>query len=462
MPMNREQRDPGGRPGDGRWRTRRRLLAPGGAAGVALLAGACAAAGGGAEERAAPGAPGSAPATVTLMSRSAEEEAFTRRAAEFGAAHPRVRLEYQALPGAYPEVVRTNAAAGTLADAIYLQNLLFEGLVVSGDLLPVDALVRRDKVDLGQWYETGIKGFTLEGKLYGLPARGQIQDCYLYFNRDAFGRAGVREPDDRWTLDELVTAADRLTLRGQEVYGYATTWGSFQHAIAAVRRFGGDVLSPDGRRSLLDRPEALQAMQWQWDLWHRRQVALPRAGTPADFGAGTVAMLGMMLAGQRSAVRAAVKESFKWTMVLLPTGPTGKLGADTSLAPVSLNARSKALDQSWQVARWFTDKETGVALALQKSGSNTPGMRKDVYCDERVLADPDYPREMLERVCRAMDLAPTVPYSVPHNFRQPEVEAVMQRHLNAFLANEVAPGAAVMRTFHTDLQTVLDLPRAGG
>jgi ABC-type glycerol-3-phosphate transport system substrate-binding protein len=169
-----------------------------------------------------------------------------------------------------------------------------------------------------------------------------------------------------------------------------------------------------------------------------------------------------MLAGQRSAVRAAVKDSFKWTMVLLPKGPTGKVGADTSLAPVSLNARSKAPDQSWQVARWFTDRETGVALALQKTGSNTPGMRKDVYCDERVLADPDYPREMLERVCRAMDLAPTVPYSVPHNFRQPEVEAVMQRHLNAFLANEVAPGAAVMRTFHAELQSALDLPRVGG
>jgi hypothetical protein len=38
----------------------------------------------------------------------------------------------------------------------------------------------------------------------------------------------------------------------------------------------------------------------------------------------------------------------------------------------------------------------------------------------------------------------------------------MQRHLNAFLANEAAPGAAVKRTFHADLQTVLDQPRAGG
>jgi ABC-type glycerol-3-phosphate transport system substrate-binding protein len=399
---------------------------------------------------------------VTFISRVAEQEAFTRRVAEFEAQHPRIRLDYQALPGAYPEVIRANAAAGTLADVIYLQNLVFEGLAVAGELQPIDALVRRDKVDLGQWYASGIKGFTLDGKLFGLPARGQIQNCYLYYNRDAFGKVGLREPDDRWTLDDLVGAAEKLTVRGQDAYGYATQWGAFQHAVAATRRFGGDVLTPDGKRSMLDRPEALQAMQWHWDLWHRRQVALPKAAGPADFGAGGVPMLGMMLAGQRSAIRAAAKDGFAWTMVLLPKGPTGALGADTSIAPVSLNARTGVADQSWQVVKWFTDHETGVALALQKTGSNTPGMRKDVYCDERILADPDYPREMMERVCRAMDLAPTVPYSVPHNFRQPQVDEVMQRHLNAFLANEAAPSAAVMRTFHADLQAVLDQPRAGG
>jgi hypothetical protein len=89
-------------------------------------------------------------------------------------------------------------------------------------------------------------------------------------------------------------------------------------------------------------------------------------------------------------------------------------------------------------------------------------MRKDVYCDERVLADPDYPREMLERVCKAMDQAGTVPYSVPWNYRQPDVEAVVKKHLDGFLNNTATPSAATMRAFHTELQAVLDQPRTGG
>jgi ABC-type glycerol-3-phosphate transport system substrate-binding protein len=276
-------------------------------------------------------------------------------------------LEYAALTGDYLQVMRTHAAAGTLADVVYMQNLLFEGLAVGGSLQPVDRLVARDRLDLKQWYDSGITGLRLDGKLFGLPARGQIQNCYLYYNQDDFRRAGIKEPDDDWKLDDLVSAADRLTSAGENRFGYGTQWGTFQNATAALRRWGGDLLSLDGKTSLLDRPEALQAMQWHWDLWHRRQVMLPKSVAPADFGNRAVAMAGQMLAGARSNVRNAVKDAFRWGMVMMPRGPTGTIGADASIAPVSLNTRTKAVDQDWLVVQWFTDKETGVG----------PGLRRD-------------------------------------------------------------------------------------
>jgi ABC-type glycerol-3-phosphate transport system substrate-binding protein len=434
-------------------------LRAGGTLGVALLA-ACGAPGQSSGGEGA--AQSAAPVTVTFFSRTAEQEAFDKRVEQFHTQYPKIKLDYAALTGDYPQVIRTHAAAGTLADVLYLQNLVFEGLAATGGLRPIDDLVKRDKVNLAQWYESGIKGFTIDGKLFGLPARGQIQHCYMYYNKDAFARAGIREPDDRWTLDDLVSAADKLTVRGEERFGYGTMWSNFQRGIAATRRFGGELLSADGKKSLVDSPQALQAMQWHWDLWHRRLSAQPKSSAPADFGEGKVAILGMMLAGQRSNVKAAVKDAFQWDMVLMPKGPTGRLGADTSIAPVTLNSKAKAEDQGFQVVKWFTDKETGIALALQKMGSNTPGMRKDVYCDERVVNDPEYPRAMLERVCKAMDLAPTAPYVVAWNYRQPEVDAVAKKHMDAFMNNTTTPSAAAMKAFSTELQAVLDLPRAGG
>jgi ABC-type glycerol-3-phosphate transport system substrate-binding protein len=430
------------------------ILAAGGVAAAACGTGGDGGAGGSSAAKSA------APAKVSLYSRTNEQEAFTERAAALKQQHPTIDLEYSPLPGDYPQVIRTHAAAGTLADVLYLQNLVFEGLAVAGNLQPIDALIKRDKVDVRQWWEAGVKAFAFAGKQMGLPARGQIQHCWLYYNKDAFARAGLREPTDTWTLDDLASAAERLTVRGSDEFGYGTMWGNFQRAIAATRRFGGELLSPDGKKSLVDSPQALQAMQWHWELWHRRQVAQPKSSGPADFGQGKVAMLGQMLAGQRGEVRNAVKDAFKWDMVLMPKGPTGKIGADTSLAPVTLNAKARSVDAGWTVLQWFTNKETGVALALQKTGSNTPGMRRDVYCDERVLTDPIFPRAMLERVCKAMEnYAAGIQYVVPANFRQTEVDQVAKRHVDAFLENSVAPNPATMRAFHSELQAVLDQPR---
>ncbi len=433
--------------------TRRTLVLS--AAGGAVVA-ACGEGG----TNASPAAKSAAPAKVSLYSRPNEQDAFTERTAALKQQHPTIDLEYSPLPGDYPQVIRTHAAAGTLADVLYLQNLVFESLAVAGNLQQIDTLIKRDKVDVRQWWEAGVKAFAFDGKQMGLPARGQIQHCWLYYNKDAFERAGVREPAETWTLDDLMSAADKLTMRGSDQYGYGTMWGNFQRAIAAARRFGGDLLSADGKRAMVDTQQALQAMQWHWDLWHRRQVAQPKSSGPADFGQGKVAMLGQMLAGQRGEVRTAVNDGFKWDMVLMPKGPTGKIGADTSLAPVTLNAKARSVDASWIVQQWFTNKETGVALALQKTGSNTPGMRRDVYCDERVLTDPLYPRATLDRVCKAMEAhAASIQYVVPANFRQNEVDQLAKRHIDAFLANSAAPNPATMKAFHTELQAVLDQPR---
>jgi hypothetical protein len=108
---------------------------------------------------------------VTLFSRVDEEEAFKARAAQLRQQRPHIELEYSALPGAYPEVIRAHAAAGTLSDAVYLSNLLFEGLALAGTLQPIDALLKRDRIDLRQWYESGIKVFVLDVKQTGWVIR---------------------------------------------------------------------------------------------------------------------------------------------------------------------------------------------------------------------------------------------------------------------------------------------------
>jgi hypothetical protein len=132
------------------------------------------------------------------------------------------------------------------------------------------------------------------------------------------------EPDDRWTLDTLA-AADVLTSRAEGRFGFGTQWTTYQNLTAAIRCWGGELISLDGKQSMVDRPEALQAMQWHWELWHRRQTMLPKSIGPADFGASAIAMGGQMLAGACSNVKNAVKDGFRWSMVMMPNGCRGAI-----------------------------------------------------------------------------------------------------------------------------------------
>jgi ABC-type glycerol-3-phosphate transport system substrate-binding protein len=252
-----------------------------------------------------------------------------------------------------------------------------------------------------------------------------------------------------------------LLARTSEAESFTRRAAQLQERYPRIRRFGGELLSADGKRCLADTPQALAAMEWHWDLWHRRRLMNPEPSTGPDFGGGKNAMAGSEQGGNRAAYHNAVKGAFRWSLVQMPKGPTGKLGADLSLDPMSLNARTAVVDQAWTVLQWFTDRETGVALTQQtaSSASTTPGMRHDVYCDERVLTDPNATREVMERFCKAMDAATSNTYIFPGNFRVTELDEVVIRHLNAFRDNTAAPSAATMRAFTAELQAVLDLPR---
>jgi ABC-type glycerol-3-phosphate transport system substrate-binding protein len=231
----------------------------------------------------------------------------------------------------------------------------------------------------------------------------------------------------------------------------------------------GDTSGAPVRVTLISRTSEQEAFEKRTAALMERypKITLEYRPLGGDYGqvirtnqaAGTLAMGGGLLAGNRANVRTAVQNNFRWSMVAMPKGPTGKFGAILTVAPIGMNKQTKAADQAWQVLKWFTDRETGVALGLQATGSATPAARKDVYCDERLLNDPAFSRDMLERVCKIMDQAASTPYTIPWNFRQTDVDAVVSRHVDAFRENRAAPNPATMRTFTAELQDVLDQPR---
>ena len=72
-------------------------------------------------------------------------------------------------------------------------------------------MVARDKLDLKGWFPEMIEIMKIDGKLFGLPFKGQVLNAGFYYNVSLFQTRGRALPNENWTLDDLIKAAQQLT-----------------------------------------------------------------------------------------------------------------------------------------------------------------------------------------------------------------------------------------------------------
>jgi len=127
---------------------------------------------------------------------------------------------------------------------------------------------------------------TYNGQLYGLNMLGGCQ--LIYYNKNLFRQAGLPDPyqlylHGEWTMDKFVEIAERLTKN--DSHGNPIQFGcNMPYPWYPVWAFGGEFLSPDYKRCLLDTPQAIRGLQWMKDLrWKYHVSPTPAEGNMSAF-----------------------------------------------------------------------------------------------------------------------------------------------------------------------------------
>ena len=440
--------------------TRRAWLvgAPQAGALVALALGACS------REPAAGGRLPTAPITLRVSSAANEmgEMAATRYPA-FTAQHPTVKVVFEDTPD-YSSKLIVLAAAEGLGDLamIYLSSGAYHYLAPNGVLVDTTPLATRDKYDLKQFYAVAIDAIRINKNLYGLPFKAQNANTGLFWNVETFEARGLKQPTPDWTYSDLADAAGKLTKREgttTSAYGIACNWRSYTTMSAVLRPWGGDVLSPDGKKVVLDQAAAQQALSYHYDLVLKQQSAMipPQiSDTVAAFTKGEAAMLARALVGNAGLIIQATQGRMRWNMVRMPKGPTGRRGGLMLPSTMSITGASKQPDWAWELCKWTCDKEAGVALAMQVQGSSTPGARPDVYNDPRLTNRPGYPAGYSEEQRGAM--AEPEPFVTPWNFTVNDLNMALGTELDKITKGEVPLSATSLQAAAKQLQVILDRP----
>jgi ABC-type glycerol-3-phosphate transport system substrate-binding protein len=411
-------------------------------------------------------APGAARATLTAYMRDSEQEAFTKRSEEWNKLHPAAQVSFESLTGGYYAVLKTRVAGGQYADVYYAHtsNMAYQNFANGGTALPIDDMIATNKVDLSQWYPQGIAALKLNGKMYGLPVRGQVSWLFIYYNSDLFRKNGADLPNAEWTLDDLVNAARKLTSRSGDsvdLWGMAgTPTRSYEGACAHVRRWNGEFWDPPngpGTVCTLDSDQAVTAYQWTWNLMFKdKSMAPPSVDPPKTWGKNQLAMAIERLAGERATYAQNANKQFDWGMQVMPKGPTGRRGGFLSTDTLQVARASKAPTQAFELLLWYTNKDSGIAAALQSKGSLTPGFRPDVYCSPELLNDPRFPREAMQANCDNASISES--YTYPANYRIDEINQLISQYETPLWDGKQEPTASYMKQYAGAISKTAALP----
>jgi multiple sugar transport system substrate-binding protein len=209
------------------------------------------------------------------------DQAYQDFIAQFQEANPNITVEALETPPDFDTQVLVDLTAGTAPDLWNADQSSLARLIETGHLL-----------DMRQCFEV-VPDLTAErffpsvlgiheregGAIYGVP--NGFTPMVIYYNPEAFERAGVEPPTSDWTWEEFLDVAQRLTLdaEGRNAqdpdfdrenvvqYGLRVRQFLFEN-IPFIWAAGGDVISPDGTTTdgYLNSPETIRAIEFLRDM----------------------------------------------------------------------------------------------------------------------------------------------------------------------------------------------------
>ncbi len=218
---------------------------------------------------------------------------------QFNAEHPGIKVRMQIIPwGTYYDKVTLGLAYGGAPDVFVLHCDALPRYADSSSLSCLNDLVAQGDLTADDFTTRPWQASQWKGKQYAIPL-----DCHpqgLYYNVDLFKKAGIVDEHGNAkppsNLQEFLHAAKKLTVDRNgdgrpDQWGFVFTWMRTNY-VTFLSQHGGSWLSEDCRRSTLNAPESLAALNLMTDLVDKYKVAPRPEGQDAwiGFQTGKVAM----------------------------------------------------------------------------------------------------------------------------------------------------------------------------
>ncbi len=297
--------------------------------------------------------------------------------AAFEAANPGVKITLESVPQDYGTKLLAQFASGSAPDVFQ---------VGDGDVAKYQS--QGAVADLGP-YISGKNGFNIDDLYPAVAAFGQVagstyyltkdySPLVLYYNKDQFEKAGVAVPSDKWTWDDLVAAAKKLTVDASgndatsdkfdaaniQRWGIQlpNSWGDTaweRGILPMIYQNGGSQVSADGKTTtgFMNSDANVAALQWYVDLFKKYHVSPTKTDIAAFsgvdlFATGQVSMMWTGIWPMNGYITGDSALKFPFGANILPAGPKGNANA-LCWAGFGLNSGSQNKDAAWAFLKYI-------------------------------------------------------------------------------------------------------------
>ncbi|MCZ8511534.1 ABC transporter substrate-binding protein [Paenibacillus filicis] len=342
------------------------------------------------------------------------------------------------------EKLQAAVVAGSVPDVAQLNTRVWPAFAQNGALLPLDNYINADKDFNAADLKKGLMVNTaLNGKQYTLPYNRSTP--ILYYNKDIIKEIGLDPENPVHTWDELVAAAKKATVvtNGKtDRFGFAASMSGW-YDYSMIWSAGGDVLGPDMKTVLLDKPEASRGLQLWVDMVNKDKSMMPPVGGTSTSGSGAGQSLETSFYNGKVAFFISSTASLSTIMnnVKFPLGATfmpkfNEYATPTGGANFAIMAKTskEKQDAAWKFIKFMMSKEQTIFFS-QNSG----------YLTTRVSAETSpemqefYKKEPLFTVAlKQLDYAKEVPSLEQTKRIETELDKAMEKAVTTNIPAEKA------------------------
>ncbi|HEY9698479.1 MAG TPA: ABC transporter substrate-binding protein [Trichocoleus sp.] len=367
----------------------------------------------------------------------------------FEAKNPDIKIDVVEGPNASNLIEDLYTSSFLLGDSPYdlvmMDIVWLPKFAAAGWLL--DLTDRLSPSDVTDFMPGDLEGGKYKEQLYRLPIRSD--GGMLYYRKDLLEQAGIQPPE---TFADLVQAAKQLQQSGAATWGYV--WQGRQYEglpamfVEILSGFGAFWINPKTLEVGLDRPEALQALQFLREtitagITPDGVTTYQEEETRRLFQSGEVAFLRNwpyvypLASTEDSNVRG------KFAVKPMVHAAGFESGACLGGWGIGISKTSAHPDAAWRVAQFYASAEAQKMAALENGYLPT---RKSVYADADVIAKYSYFPAMQTVIERAVLRPPVAQYA--------QASDILQRYLSAALSDRMSPEAA-LKTAAQETRTLL-------